>query len=381
MTDLLIRNARLLDADGATDASGWLLIGEGRLLARGTGEVPPARTVHDAAGALVVPGYVDIHSHGGGGFSGEDGPDSIRRAAEFHRSHGTTSIVISLATAPLDVMLERLCDIATVAEQDRRVLGAHLEGPFLSIEHRGAHDPALLRVPTLEDVQRILEAGHGYLRQITLAPEHASNAVIEAFVAAGVRVAVGHSNAGWERTAEAFARGASILTHAFNGMPGIHHRAPGPVLAAWRDPAVTIEVIADGVHVHPEVIAMLFALAADRIALVTDAIAAAGAPDGRYPLGAFVATVRDGVARIGANGSLAGSTLTLDRAVRTVVGAGVPLADAIRAATRTPALSMGLAGRLGSLRPGADADLCQLDADLRLTHVWSGGEPVTVAVA
>lgn len=370
--DLLIRNARLL----GEDADSWLLVGAGRIVARGVAAEPRAASVHDAHGALIVPGFIDMHCHGGGGASGEDGPESILRAAAFHRTHGTTSIVISLATAPMDAMLQRLADIAAAAEQDDRILGAHLEGPFLSPVHRGAHDERLLCAPTLPAIERILQAARGRLRQITLAPETAPDGVIEALVAAGVRVAVGHTAATREQAADAFARGASILTHAFNGMPGIHHRQPGPVAAAWRDPSVTIEVIADGVHVHPDVIAMLFALAPGRTALVTDAIAAAGAPDGEYPLGAFVATVRDGVARIGANGSLAGSTLTLDRAVRTVVAAGVPLETAVLAATRVPALALGCGATIGTLQPGAPADIVQLDADLQVSAVWSRGRTI-----
>jgi N-acetylglucosamine-6-phosphate deacetylase len=381
MTDLLIRNARLLEDDAATGSLSWLLLEDGRIRARGTGAEPSAAAVHDAQGSLVTPGFVDIHCHGGGGFSGEGGPQGIRGAAAFHRSHGTTSIVLSLATAPVEVLLEHLSDIAMVAEQDQRVLGAHLEGPFLSAEYRGAHDESLLCAPTPQMVQQILAAARGYLRQVTLAPEHAADAVIQTLVAAGVRVAVGHTAATWTQATDAFARGASILTHAFNAMPGIHHREPGPILAAWRDAEATIELIADGVHVHPEVIAMLFALAPHRIALITDAIAAAGAPDGEYPLGAFIATVRDGIARIGTDGPLAGSTLTVDRAVRTVVSAGVPVATAIHAATLQPALALGLTGQLGRLQPGLRADLVQFDDDLHLTQVWSQGRPVDVAAA
>jgi len=377
MPDLLIRNARRFGEDARV---GWLLVDAGRITALGTGTEPPAAAVHDADGALVAPGFVDIHCHGGGGASGEAGPDDIRRAAAFHRSHGTTSIVISLATAPMELMLQRLADIAAVADQDDRILGAHLEGPYLSPAHRGAHDERLLCAPTLAAVREILATANGHLRQITLAPERAPEGVIEALVAGGVRVAVGHTAATGEQAASAFAHGASILTHAFNGMPGLHHREPGPVLAAWRNPSVTIEVIADGVHVHPDAIAMLFALAPGRMALVTDAIAAAGAPDGDYPLGAFVATVRDGIARIGASGSLAGSTLTMDRAVRTVIGAGIAPEDAIRAATSTPARTLGEA-HLGVLRAGAPADLVQFDDQFRLTRIWSRGqsvEPATV---
>lgn len=366
----VIRNARLVDDGRVTE--GWLLVREGRIAAVGT-EEPSVQGVEviDAGGDLLCPGFVDIHVHGGGGWSAEAGESAIAGMAHFHRAHGTTALVASLATAPWDTLLQRLATIARASHREPRVLGSHLEGPFLDFEHRGAHDPALLRRPTVALVREVLNAADGTLRQVTLAPELADVAVLDALRKAGVRVAVGHTSATMTQAAAAFDRGASILTHAFNGMPGIHHRAPGPVMAALRGEA-TIELIADGVHVDPAVIAMLFALAPGRVALVTDAMAAAGSPDGEYPLGGHVVTVLNGIARLGAHGSLAGSTLTLDRAVRVCVEAGVPVAEAIRAATITPARAIGDQAR-GTLGPGAPADLVLLDAALQVRSVWSGG--------
>ncbi len=368
---LLFTGARLVDDVVLDDA--WVLVADGWVIARGTGRPGvTARTTVDLNGDLLVPGFVDIHCHGGGGHSGEDGSDAVRAVAAFHRRHGTTSIVVSLATAEWPTMLDRVRAIRAVAETDDRVLGSHLEGPFLDHAHRGAHDESLLRTATPELIDEVLDVAGATLRQVTLAPELAPGAVIDRLVGSGVRVAVGHTSATSADTAAAAARGASILTHAFNGMPGIHHRSPGPVPAAAAAPGVTLEIIADGVHVDPLVIASLFRLAPGRIALITDAITAAGAADGDYPLGGHTIRVRDGVARVGEHGSLAGSTLTLDRALRVCVDAGIPLVDAVRAATRTPAEAVGAHDR-GRLDEGSRADLVRMSADLTVVDVWAAG--------
>lgn len=370
----LIHDARLIDGGGVTE-HGWLLLRDDSIVRRGTGDAPAAGTTFDAQGAYLAAGYVDIHCHGGGGHSSEDGLDSIRGLVAFQRSHGTTSIVVSLATAPYESMLQRLADIRTAAEADPRILGAHLEGPFLDAGHRGAHDETLLLVPTPALVDEILGVAGGCLRQITLAPEHASPEVLDRLLDAGVRIAVGHTSATAEQAGAAFARGANLLTHAFNGMPGIHHREPGPVVAALRAGA-TLELIADGAHVDPAVMALLFALAPGRVALVTDAMAAAGAPDGEYQLAGHTVLVRGGIARVGEHGSLAGSTLTLERAVQGAVAAGVTPAAAVEAATATPADAIGASPRVGRLAAGCFADLVLLDRDFAVTAVWSRGQRV-----
>lgn len=367
----LIHDARLVDA-GETWEGAWLLIEGGRIRDRGQGrDLPPATHWHDAQGASIVPGFVDIHCHGGGGHAAEGAADDVRAMARFHRGHGTTALVVSLATASLPRLRERIERVTEVVGTEG-VLGIHLEGPFLSRVHRGAHTSALLLNPTPRLIAELMAAARGSIVQITLAPEKASDEVLDLLLEAGVRVAVGHTDADFAQASHAFSRGATILTHAFNGMPGIHHRAPGPVVAACDAADVVLELIADGVHVHPAVIALLFRLAPGRIALVTDAIAAAGAPDGDYPLGDGVARVRAGVARVG--DSLAGSTLTMDTAVRVCVAAGVPVAEAIRAATRTPADAIGAHDR-GGLRPGDVADLVELDDRLEVRRVWVGGVP------
>ncbi|MDT3330451.1 N-acetylglucosamine-6-phosphate deacetylase [Microbacterium sp. KSW-18] len=369
----IIQSARLIDA-GAETPDAWIRIEAGRVAASGTGDSwrsLGADEVVDASGAVLTPGFVDLHGHGGGGRAHEDGIEAIRVARATHLAHGTTRAVISLvAGSPAD-LATRLGAIAELAEADASVLGAHLEGPFLDPAHHGAHDPALLLTPTPEAVAALIEAARGSLVQVTLAPElPGGHDAIARFAAAGVVVAVGHTDADVEATRRAFDAGATLLTHAFNAMPGLHHRAPGPVGAATGDPRVTLEVIADGVHLHPDVIRMLFAAAPGRIALVTDAMAAAGAADGTYLLGSLSVTVDAGVARL-ADGTIAGSTLTQDAALRTAVAAGVALPDAVAALTATPARTIGRP-ELGSLAVGAVADAVLLSADLHVRRVFSG---------
>mgnify|MGYP000949328927 CR=1 FL=1 len=369
----IIHSARLIDA-GAETPDAWIRIEAGRVAASGTGDSwrsLGADEVVDASGAVLTPGFVDLHGHGGGGRAHEDGIEAIRVARATHLAHGTTRAVISLvAGSPAD-LATRLGAIADLAEADASVLGAHLEGPFLDPAHHGAHDPALLLTPTPEAVAALIEAARGSLVQVTLAPElPGGHDAIARFAAAGVVVAVGHTDADVEATRRAFDAGATLLTHAFNAMPGLHHRAPGPVGAATGDPRVTLEVIADGVHLHPDVIRMLFAAAPGRIALVTDAMAAAGAADGTYRLGSLSVTVDAGVARL-ADGTIAGSTLTQDAALRTAVAAGVALPDAVAALTATPARTIGRP-ELGSLAVGAVADAVLLSADLHVRRVFSG---------
>ena len=373
---IVIHSARL-GAEGQVTQDAWVAFAEGIVSARGTGpvwrEIAPAEIV-DAAGALLSPGLIDIHGHGGGGAAYDDGLDAIRTARAVHLAHGTTRAVLSLVTASVDDLAARVAGIADLAERDATILGSHLEGPFLDAAHKGAHTESLLRAPDAASVDRLIEAGRGTVRHVTLAPELPGGlAAVAQFVAGGVAVAVGHTNATRDQAAAAFAAGATLLTHAFNAMPGIHHRAPGPILAAMQDPRVTLELIADGIHVHPDVIALAFAGASGRIALITDAMAAAGAPEGHYLLGGLAVTVRDGTARLDADGAIAGSTLTQDAALRLSVECGIALPDAFAAATGVPARALGLDDRHGSLRVGAVADAVLWDDGLRVRDVWVDG--------
>lgn len=293
--------------------------------------------------------FVDLHTHGAAGYSYDDATEAqLAQALTVHRSHGTTSTLLSLISAPVDRMTERLRELHSLLASAPeiggvRVHGIHLEGPFLASSRAGAHDPGALCLPTPEVIETLLEAGEGILRQVTLAPElPGAEDAIKRFTKAGVAVAIGHTEADYDAASAAFDLGANLLTHAFNAMPGLGHREPGPLGAAISRDHVSLEVIADGVHVHPVVLRTLFSAAPGRIALVTDSMEATGLGDGSYRLGDLDVDVRDGAPRLAETQTLAGSTLTLDKAVERVVAAGVPHEEALAAVSTTPARALGL---------------------------------------
>lgn len=377
----VIHSARRV-ADGEIVAGSWVLLDGSRIIDAGTGswsgtvagqETAAVREV-DAAGAYLVPGFVDMHCHGGGGGSFDDGDTSPGPLT--HLAYGTTSLLGSLVTNPLGVLEATLRRLAADAPANATVKGFHLEGPFLAASHCGAHNPRFLAASTVEAVDRLVEAGGGLLRQVTIAPElDAGFAAIRRLVGHNVAVAVGHTDADYDTARAAFNAGASILTHAFNAMNGLHHRAPGPVSAAFDSSHVTLEVIADGHHVHDSMLRLAFQAAPGRVALITDAMAAAGCGDGTYHLGSLPVEVNDCVARLPRGGPIAGSTLTMDAALRRAVAAGIPLPEAVAAATSVPARAVGLDGDgTGSLAVGSPADLILLDHDLRPHRIWRAGE-------
>ncbi|MGH1549326.1 N-acetylglucosamine-6-phosphate deacetylase [Leifsonia poae] len=379
MSRLVVHSARKVDADGQVDDF-WLVVDGAHISATGSGagwgaSAAEAETVIDAQGHWLTPGFIDLHCHGGGGHPYDDGVDEMRAALLTHRAHGTTRALISHVANPLASLRESLAIVAELTATDPLVLGSHLEGPFLAPERRGAHDARFLRDPEPEAVEQLIAAARGTLRTATVAPE-LPNALeaIGVLTEAGVVVGVGHTAADYAQAARAFEVGARLLTHAFNAMPGIHHRAPGPVMAAIDNPEVTLELILDGLHVHPTVAALLFREAPGRVALVTDAMAAAGASDGNYRLGELNVTVHDGLAVLSGTDTIAGSTLTQDAALRiAVTRAGVDPVDAVTALTRTPAHVLGEGHRLGRLHTGYVADAVLLDHDWRVQTVVADG--------
>ena len=375
---ILFFGARKLDARGQVDDF-WMLVEGDSIIKTGSGpQHPESSAVVDVGGRWLVPGFIDLHCHGGGGASFEDGPTAIQAALATHRAHGTTRSVISLVSGPLPSLLSNLATIADLAEIDPLVLGSHLEGPFLSPDYRGAHRAEYLREPEPEHLDELIGAARSSLRQVTLAPElPGAMEAIDVLVAAGVVVALGHSAADVDLTREAFDRGTRLVTHVFNAMPGIHHRAPGPVVAAFEDERVVLELILDGQHVHPDVASLVFRSAPGRVALVTDAMAAAGDGDGDYLLGSADVVVRNGVATLRGTPTIAGSTLTQDRSLRLAL-ARMPVAPAavVEALTLTPARVVGLEHRHGLLAPGFVADAVILDSHWRVQHVWANGAAV-----
>jgi N-acetylglucosamine-6-phosphate deacetylase len=375
----VIHSVRLISS-GLDRADTFVAFEDDRVLATGTGSgwrdlVGKEADVLDGAGHVLTPGLLDIHNHGGAGASYSEGSEAIRTARRLHRQHGTTRQLLSLVTASPEVLISQIQVAAAETRRDPTILGIHLEGPFLSREYCGAHDPALLRDPDPDLVERLLSAAEGTLRQVTMAPERAHFAESARILSeAGVVVAAGHTAATFEQARAAIEVGATLLTHTFNGMPGVHHRAPGPVLAFIENPGGWLEVVNDGVHVRPEVIRMLCQLAPVRVALVSDAMAAAGVGDGRYRLGNVDVDVVEGVARLTGRKTLAGSTLTLDVAVaRAVQNVGLTPLAAIEAATVIPAQILGVADRFGRLEPGYVADAVLFDSDWRVRDVWIDG--------
>jgi N-acetylglucosamine-6-phosphate deacetylase len=351
---------------------GWVETDGDRVTGAGGG-TPPAPAGRHLPGTL-VPGFVDAHSHGGGGAAFTSGdPAEAATVLATHRAHGTTTMVASLVTDTterLEASVRALAPLVRAGE----LAGIHLEGPWLSHAHCGAHDPALLRAPDPAEVTRLLDAGDGAIVMVTLAPElEFGLEAVELLRHRGVIAALGHSDASYAVAREALDAGVGVATHLFNAMRPIHHREPGPVLALVEDPRAHVELIADGIHLHPQVLHWAAMSAPHRFLLVTDAMGAAGAADGDYVLGPAAVQVREGVARLASNGAIAGSTLTMDRAVRYAVAtAGLPLDAVVEAATATPARLLGLTD-VGAIEPGRRADLVHLDADLRVVAVMRRG--------
>jgi N-acetylglucosamine-6-phosphate deacetylase len=358
------------------EGAGWVETGGDRIVSVGPGDPPrPADAVH----AVLVPGFVDVHVHGGAGaaFPGGSAEDA-RRAVAFHRAHGTTTTLAGLvAAAPED--LRR--DVAVLAElvADGEIAGVHLEGPWLATARCGAHDPALLRDPDPAELDPLLATG--VIAMITLAPERAGALeAIRRIAGAGVVAAVGHTDATYAQTRAAIAAGARHGTHLFNAMAPVHHREPGPVVALLEDGRVTVELVTDGLHVHPALWEHVLRSAPGRVAAVTDAMAAAGMPDGTYRLGGLDVEVTDRVARLAGGGAIAGSTATADALFRNVVAhAALPRAAALRRAVAmtatTPARALGLPD-VGELVPGRRADAVGLTSDLQVEAVWRAGRRV-----
>ena len=383
MSSLIVHSATLYDGSiGGVHQRGAVLVENGKI-SKVLGEdewqsyLSPGTEVVDASGAPLVPGYIDIHHHGGAGHAYDEGTfESATAALEAHAKHGTTRSVLSTVTNSVEAISQSLRNLAPLVEQNPQVLGFHAEGPFLHPQHKGAHPEDLLRDPDPEAVAQILDAAGGHLLQVTMAPEREGGlAAIESFVGAGTKVAVGHTSATYEQARDAFSAGASLLTHTFNGMNGIHHRAPGPVIAALEDSRVSLEIINDGIHVHPSVVAQIFGRAPERTVLVTDAMSATCNADGIYMLGTLEVEVKDGVATLVEGNSLAGSTLTMDRAVALAVqNSGQPLDLAVAAATSQAAAALDLADSYGRIAPGYPGDLLLLDAETLLpTRIWRDG--------
>ncbi|MFF7770810.1 N-acetylglucosamine-6-phosphate deacetylase [Streptomyces massasporeus] len=333
--------------------------------------------VIDASGHYVIPGFIDLHNHGGGGASFTSGSvDDILKGIHTHRLHGTTTLVASTVTGDMDSLTHRAGLLSELAEQGE-IAGVHFEGPFISPCRKGAHSEALLRDPHPAEVRKLIDAARGRAKMLTLATELPGGLdSVRLLADHGVIAAIGHTDATYEQTVEAIDAGATVATHLFNAMPPLGHRSPGPITALLEDERITVELINDGTHLHPAALQLAFHHAgAGRVAFITDAMDAAGFGDGRYWLGPLEVEVADGVARLVEDGTIAGSTLTQDRAFkRAVTVDGLSVEDAVTALSANPARLLGMADTIGSLEPGKYADLLILDSAYELKGVMRRGE-------
>ncbi|MET9899455.1 N-acetylglucosamine-6-phosphate deacetylase [Streptomyces sp. NPDC006446] len=356
------------------------IVHDGRVIIDGArisgGEAPADAPVTDLSGHWLVPGFVDIHNHGGGGASFTSGTvEDVLRGIRTHRLHGTTTVVASTVTGDMHGLAERAGMLSELAEQGD-LAGIHFEGPFISPCRKGAHSEELLRDPDPAEVRKLVDAARGRASMVTLAPELPGGLdSVRLLAEHGVIAAIGHTDATYEQTQAAIDAGATVATHLFNAMPALGHRAPGPIAALLEDERITVELINDGTHLHPASLELAFHHAGPgRVAFITDAMDAAGFGDGRYMLGPLEVEVADGVARLVEGGSIAGSTLTLDRAFqRAVTVDRLPVEDIVAAISANPARLLGVYDRVGSLEPGKDADLVVLDADFALKGVMRKG--------
>ncbi|GJF28219.1 N-acetylglucosamine-6-phosphate deacetylase [Kitasatospora sp. NE20-6] len=376
---IALAGARLVLPDGVTE-NGRITVEGARIAAFG-GDSAPGDL--DLTGCTVVPGFVDLHVHGGGGASYTTGiAEEALRSARAHLEHGTTTTVASTVTGEIDEVCRQAAVLSELAE-DGVLAGVHFEGPFISPGRCGAHRPDLLRDPDPALVRKVVDAARGHARMVTLAPELPGGLESVRMLAdLGIIAAVGHTDSDYAKALEAVEAGATVATHLFNAMPGIQHRDPGPIVALLEDERVTVELINDGVHLHPSVLDLAYGTAgAGRVALITDAMAAAAMGDGRYFLGPLEVEVTGGVARLVEGGSIAGSTLTLDVAFkRSVTVNGLSLGQAAESLSAVPARLLGLADSVGTLEAGKYADLVVLDSGTYdLVAVMRRGEWITGA--
>lgn len=379
---MILKNARIYTPEHVF-VRGGLAVREGRILP----EVPapePGEEVVDAGGAYALPGLVDIHFHGAAGCDLCDGTEAaLRTIADFEARHGVTAICPAVMTYP-EAVLSRVMDAAAAYRNDRgaELIGIHLEGPFLSPRRVGAQNPAYVRGADMKLLRRLQARSVGKIRIVDVAPEEPGNLdfirACRAEYGDAVRISLAHTCTDYDTARAAFAAGAGHLTHTYNAMPGISHRAPGPIPAA-AECGAEAELIADGVHIHPAVVRMTFALfGAARVILISDSMRACGLPDGEYDLGGQSVTVRGARAVLTRQPDvIAGSVTNLYDCMRCAVREmGVPLEDAVRAASENPARSVGAAEDHGSLAPGRYGNILLADDDLHLRAVYCRGKRI-----
>jgi len=384
MTATLFHVGRAITPKGEVPSAG-ILVREGVIEFAGPRadiEIPAGTKEVTRTDSTAIPGFLDVHVHGAGGRDVMEADQSALstitgRLAAF----GTTSLLATTITAGIEETCHAVEEVSKYISTQYQtnaaraeILGIHFEGPFLSKERRGVHPTEFLRPPSAELLQRFLQAASGNARILTIAPElPGATPCIDAARSLGMVVSIGHTDATYEQARAAMAHGAHHATHVYNAMRPFTHRDPGVIGAVLTTPDVTAELIADGVHVDEIAMKVLLqAKGARGVILISDGTSATGMPDGKYMLGGLEVTVSSGVCR-NSEGKLAGSTLTLDRALRNIVQLGIPLADAVGMLTLNPATLLGIEFKKGALRTGADADIILLNQALEITEVWARG--------
>ena len=384
MATILLHVGKAITAKGEVANAGILIRdGEIEMVGPRSGmELPSGATEEQATDSTAIPGFVDVHVHGAGGHDVmEANETALSTIAGRLAAFGTTSLLATTITASADDTCRSVEGIAKyisgqyqTSDARAEILGIHFEGPFLSEDRRGVHPAEWLQLPSAELLQRFLQAAAGNARILTIAPELlGAMPCIDAARSLGMVVSIGHTDASYEQARAAVAHGAHHATHVYNAMRPFTHRDPGVIGAVLTTAEVTAELIADGIHVDEIAMKVLLqAKGAQGVVLISDGTSATGMPDGEYMLGGLKVTVNGGVCR-NAEGRLAGSTLTLDRALRNIVGLGIPLADAVRMLTLNPATLLGIEFKKGALRTGADADIVLLNDGLEIERVWARG--------
>ena len=365
---MLIKNAKVFVGKSFVDAD---ILFEDTIIAVGKLE---GEADLDAQGGYVIPGLVDIHTHGAMGEDFSDGKaEGMQPMADYYAAHGVTSFLATTMTLKEETLTPAMEVIRDFSRQGgAKCAGIHLEGPFLSYAKRGAQAAENLHLPDADLFDRLNAASGGKVKMVTVACEEQGAMEFITHVSKSATVSLGHTSCTYEQAMEAFARGASHATHLFNGMDGLHHRKPG-IVAAAMDGNASVELICDGLHIHPAVIRLAHKLYGDKLNLVSDSLRCAGMPDGDYELGGQPITLSGGVARLTGTDTLAGSSVSMLDALRNVVSFGLPLADAVYAASTAPALAAGL-DDVGSIQAGKQADLAVLDAQLNLKAVFVDGQ-------
>lgn len=377
---IIINNAKII-AETRVIERGWLQLDAGKILAFDTGEPPSSRvfTHIDATGLILLPGFVDLHVHGGGGYEAMDAtPEALRAMSRFFARHGVTSYLPTTWTASHDAIMKALRVIqSTISNQSdgATIIGAHVEGPYISPNRPGAQDPNVIRVANKTEARELLETD--IIQLLALAPEIEANQwLIEACIQRGITVSAAHTDATYEDIVRATEQGITQITHTFNAMRGLHHREPGVVGAAFMLPELRCEIIADGVHVHPQMVRLVYQMkGAGGMIAITDAVRGAGLPEGTtYEQDGRTVTVQNGSARL-EDGILAGSVLTMDAALRNLMQfTGAPLEEIWPCVSLTPAQAIHIDERKGSIAVGKDADLVLLNANLDVVYTFVEGE-------